>query len=136
MLAVSLAACFRCAVSPYRLFIDAYDIVAARSFALAPCFPTSPCPHPLGRTQATAPGAAMTNGGPPRGATRRSAWQTGQWPCPWPCPWPPAGGAGGSGLSTTALSVVSTIRAIDAALTTAERVTLTGSTTPSLRRSP
>jgi hypothetical protein len=39
-------------------------------------------------------------------------------------------------LSTTALSVVSTIRAIDAAFTTAERVTFTGSTTPSANRSP
>ena len=37
---------------------------------------------------------------------------------------------GGSGLSTTALSVVSTIRAIDAALETADLVTLTGSMMP------
>ena len=77
------------------------------------------------------------DGGPTRKG-RPAVRRAGAWgQCPCPCPWPPAGaGAGGSGLSTTALSVVSTIRAIDAALTTAERVTLTGSTTPSASRSP
>ena len=41
-----------------------------------------------------------------------------------------------SGLSTTSVSVVSSMPAIDAALTSAERVTLTGSRTPWATRSP
>ena len=41
-----------------------------------------------------------------------------------------------AGLSTIAVSVVRIIRATDAALSTAERVTLTGSTMPSATRSP
>ena len=40
------------------------------------------------------------------------------------------------GLSTTALSVVSTMRAMEAAFSTAERVTLTGSMIPVAMRSP
>ncbi len=55
--------------------------------------------------------------------------------CAWPWwPWPSS--CFSTGFSTTAVSVVSTIRATDAALRTAERVTLTGSMMPSATRSP
>ena len=45
-------------------------------------------------------------------------------------------GSGSSGFSTTRVSVVSSMPAIDAALVSAERVTLTGSKTPWATRSP
>ena len=48
---------------------------------------------------------------------------------------PPAGSSS-SGFSTTRVSVVSSMPAIEAALTSAERVTLTGSRTPWATRSP
>ena len=53
----------------------------------------------------------------------------------WPWP-PPAGSFSSSGISTTALSVVSTSAAIEAAFCRADRVTLAGSMTPALVRSP
>ena len=45
-------------------------------------------------------------------------------------------GSGSSGFSTTSVSVVSSMPAIDAALVSAERVTFTGSSTPWATRSP
>ena len=48
----------------------------------------------------------------------------------------PAAGSSSSGLSTISVSVVSSIAAIEVALTSAERVTLTGSRTPWATRSP
>ena len=47
----------------------------------------------------------------------------------WAWPWPPASSVS-SGWSTTRVSVVSSSEAIEAALASAERVTLTGSMTP------
>ena len=55
----------------------------------------------------------------------------GQWPWPW-WPW----SSDSAGFSTIAVSVVKIIRATDAALSTADRVTFTGSMTPSAIRSP
>src|SRR5689334_7241481 len=54
-----------------------------------------------------------------------------------PMPPPPGGiiGAGGSGLSATRHSVVSSNEAIDAAFCNAARVTLAGSMTPAFMRS-
>ena len=48
----------------------------------------------------------------------------------------PAPCSSSSGFSTTSVSVVSSSEAIEAALASAERVTLTGSMTPSAYRSP
>src|ERR1700759_1963800 len=57
--------------------------------------------------------------------------------CGWLCPWPSAAGASfSSGFSTTRVSVVSSMPAIDAAFCTADRVTFTGSMTPWAARSP
>jgi TerC family integral membrane protein len=54
-----------------------------------------------------------------------------------PVPWPaPLESSSSSGFSTTSVSVVSSIEAMDAALASAERVTLTGSRTPWATRSP
>ena len=47
-----------------------------------------------------------------------------------------AASSSSSGFSTTSVSVVSSMPAIEAALTSAERVTLTGSMTPWATRSP
>ena len=46
------------------------------------------------------------------------------------------GRSSSSGFSTTSVSVVSSMPAMDAAFCTAERVTLTGSMTPCATRSP
>ena len=47
-----------------------------------------------------------------------------------PMPAPGVAGAGGSGLSATSASVVSTMELTDAAFSSAERVTFAGSTIP------
>ena len=54
--------------------------------------------------------------------------------CWWP--WPAWASSSSAGFSTTSVSVVSSSEAIEAALASAERVTLTGSMTPAASRSP
>ena len=75
---------------------------------------------------------------------KRNAGPQSLWPrvcpvsqCGWLCPWPLAAGASlSSGFSTTRVSVVSSMAAIDAAFCTADLVTFTGSMTPWATRSP
>jgi hypothetical protein len=111
------------------------DSAASRPTGTTPTGPTSPTYSPVAaRAPARSPGEhhCNTKRPPPKrerpfvGVRRQCEW-------PWPAA---AASSSSSGLSTIRVSVVNSSEAIEAALASAERVTLTGSMTPAASRSP